>query len=69
MFDDNIPLLPRARVFRLRKRRGRVLNILEKIFANRVTCPEVNLADSDRVQVWLIELFKFITFFTLLVSL
>ena len=68
-YSDRIPLLPRGRVFRPRKNSGKGLNFIQKIFANRVTCPRTTLSVSDNVQVWLIELGKFSTFFVLLVRI
>ena len=41
---------------------------MQKIFANRATCPPATTSDAERVTVWCFELTKFIIFFILLVS-
>ena len=51
--------------FSLKKEKA--LSFLQKVFANRATCPTESTSDEELVKVWCLELIKYVLFFTLMI--
>ena len=49
-------------------KKEKALSFLQKLFANRATCPKETTSDEELIKVWCLEFVKYVSFFILMVS-